>query len=287
MKSSAQVIADGTTHQAASLEEVASSMTDVSAQSQENNTNATNVQELVKQTLDVVERGNNQMGDMLQSMDKINETSAKVTKVIKVIDEIAFQTNLLALNAAVEAARAGKYGKGFAVVAEEVRNLATRSSAAAKDTTELIEHSTREIAQGVKNADQTAEVLDVISSGVTRVNDLISEIAMASSEQVSSIGEINKGLEQVNHIVQQNSAVAEETAASAVDLSGQSTELKRLISQFKLELTDMVPAESLSVPSELDQQLQRPSRGKPQARIAAVQGQEKVITLDDDDFGKY
>ena len=285
LKSSAQVIADGTSTQAGNLEEISSSMDVVSTQSQDNNSNATNVQDLVSQTLEVVQRGNHQMTDMLQSMNKINDTSAKVTKVVKVIDEIAFQTNLLALNAAIEAARAGKYGKGFAVVAEEVRNLASRSAEAAKNTTELIENSTREIEQGVKKADQTAEVLGEISSDVTRANDLIGDIAVASSEQVSSIKEINRGLGQINNIVQQNSAVSEETAASSAELSNQSTELQSLINQFKLTQNNTHVAGIVSVKQEQTQQPSETPAIKPPLKITTPPG--RMISLDDDDFGPY
>ncbi len=167
-------------------------------------------------------------------MKAIDENSSNVTKVIKVIDEIAFQTNLLALNAAVEAARAGKYGKGFAVVAEEVRNLAGRSAVAAKETNDLIEKSITEVANGVKKADETAAVLVSISDSVAKVNDLVGEIAASSQEQSSNIAEINKGLATMNDVVQQNSSISEETAAASEELSGQSTELQSLMGKFKI-----------------------------------------------------
>ncbi len=284
---SSQSIANGTSNQAANLEEISSSMSEVRSQAQENNKNAANVQQLVSQTLEVVEKGNKQMEDMLQSMTEINETSADVTKVIKVIDEIASQTNLLALNAAVEAARAGKYGKGFAVVADEVRSLASRSAEAARNTTELIENSAKQINQGVENADETAKVLNVITADVGKVNVLVGEIAGASNEQVVGIEEINKGLEQINEVVQQNSAISEETAASSSELSNQATDLQDLMSRFQTGKTDT----ALDQVNSWEQELAPPPADvpvkKPELQIEKPGSQRKMITLDDDDFGKY
>ncbi len=238
LSGSAQALASGTSEQAASLEEVSSSMNEVAAQTKVNNDNAIQARQLTDQTMEVVGKGNQQMREMLSSMDKINNTSSDISKIIKVIDEIASQTNLLALNAAVEAARAGKYGKGFAVVAEEVRSLAARSADAAKNTTELIENSAKEIELGVNNAGKTSEMLTEIVNSVTKVNDIVGEIASVSDEQQRGIEEINKGLVQVNDVVQQNSSISEETASASEELSGQSELMQQLIGQFKLNRVD-------------------------------------------------
>ncbi len=235
MHVSAQTLASGTSEQAASIEEISASMETVGGQSKANNDSSEQVKQLTGQALNEVRLGNERMQTMLHSMSKINEKSVGVSKVIKVIDEIAFQTNLLALNAAVEAARAGKFGKGFAVVAEEVRNLAGRSSVAAKNTTELIQSSISEVESGVKNADQMAESLTSISNGIDKVNDLIGEISASSNEQSLSVKEINLGIQRVNEVVQQNSAISEESAQTAQTLAEHSSHLEDMVANFQLK----------------------------------------------------
>ncbi|MCG8334656.1 MAG: methyl-accepting chemotaxis protein [Proteobacteria bacterium] len=232
LSSSAQSLANGTTQQAASLEETSSSMSEVEMRARRNTENADQAKQLTKTMSEVVDRGDSQMGEMLESMNHINRTSTEISKIIKVIDEIAFQTNLLALNAAVEAARAGKYGKGFAVVAEEVRNLAARSAEAAKNTTELIENSVKEVEKGVIRADKTAEVLKQVKESVSKVDDMVSDIAAASEEQKKGIEEINNGIVQINNVVQQNSSISEETASSSDELSNQANQLDSIVSKF-------------------------------------------------------
>jgi methyl-accepting chemotaxis protein len=175
------------------------------------------------------------MKDMLQSMDEINQSSNNISKIIKVIDDIAFQTNILALNAAVEAARAGQYGKGFAVVAEEVRNLAARSADAAKETTAMIEGSIRKVEIGTNMANETASSLNQIVDGITQAAELVGEIAQASNEQASGVAQVNDGITQVSQVVQTNSATSEESAASSEELAGQAELLKQMVARFKLK----------------------------------------------------
>ncbi len=286
VSNASQSLASGTTEQAASLEEISSSMSEVGSRSRTNTENANQAAQLSSQALQIADRGNKQMEEMLSSMDEINSSSANISKIIKVIDEIAFQTNLLALNAAVEAARAGKYGKGFAVVAEEVRNLAARSAEAAKNTTELIENSAKEVDSGVNNAGKTAEILNEISDSITKVNDLVGEIASASQEQTSGTDEINTALSQVNNVVQQNSSISEEAASASEELRGQAMALQQLMNRFTIkqgraatEPVQKMESSSVSVKPEPVPQLA--------VRVEKVTGSAKLITLDDDEFGKY
>jgi len=231
---SSQSLAQGSTEQASSIQELTASITEIAEQTKGNAVDSNKARELATDVMGNAERGNHQMTEMQESMVAINQSSVDISKIIKVIDDIAFQTNILALNAAVEAARAGQHGKGFAVVAEEVRNLAARSADAAKETTGLIEGSISKVQQGTKIANETAGALNEIVNGIEEVANLIGNIAKASNEQATGIAQINMGVEQVAQVVQQNSATAEQSAAASEELSGQSVLLKDMIDQFAL-----------------------------------------------------
>ncbi len=228
-------LSQGATEQAASLEEITSSMSEIGSQTRLNAENANMANSLSFDARDSAEKGNNEMAALNSAMNEINDSSKNISKIIKVIDEIAFQTNLLALNAAVEAARAGRHGKGFAVVAEEVRGLAARSATAAKETAELIENSIKTVDRGSTIAMKTGEALEEIKNASIKVADIISEINTSSNEQAQAISQINEGLTQIDKVTQTNTASAEESASASEQLSSQATLLRDLISKFKLD----------------------------------------------------
>ena len=234
----AQALAQGSTEQSATVQQLSSSIAAISEQTSHNAEMAGKAARLADAIIGNAEKGNKHMGDMIDAVHEINQASQSISKVIKVIDDIAFQTNILALNAAVEAARAGQHGKGFAVVAEEVRNLAAKSAEAAKDTSGLIANSMEKAALGARIAGDTAASLDEIVSGINESSVLIGDIAKSSEEQSTGITQINNGIDQVAQVVSQNSATAQQSAAASQQMSGQSELLQQMIAQFKLKETN-------------------------------------------------
>lgn len=237
--SASQSLAQGSTEQASSLEQITSSISDIADRTKANAEQANNANKLVHEAKEGAKMGNVQMGEMIDAMHDINLASENISKIIKVIDDIAFQTNILALNAAVEAARAGVHGKGFAVVAEEVRNLAAKSAQAANETAELIEDSIAKISKGSKLAEDTATALETIVVNIEKIVELISNIADASNQQATAITQIDQALGQVSHVVQSNSATSEECAAASEELSNQAMRLRELIAKFKLRAAEI------------------------------------------------
>ncbi|WP_444643079.1 methyl-accepting chemotaxis protein [Caproiciproducens sp. R1] len=231
---SSQALAQGATEQASSVEELAASISEISAQVQQNAAHATDASRNVNNVRAEIEISNRHMGEMVGAMSQISESSGQIGKIIKTIEDIAFQTNILALNAAVEAARAGAAGKGFAVVADEVRNLASKSAEAAKNTTDLIENSMKQVKNGTRIANETANSLLLVVDNTKEVADIVDQISRASKQQADSIGQITLGVEQISSVVQTNSATAEESAAASEELSGQAQTMKELVGKFKL-----------------------------------------------------
>ncbi|MBF0120261.1 MAG: Cache 3/Cache 2 fusion domain-containing protein [Desulfobacterales bacterium] len=234
LKATSLSVAQGASEQASSLEEISTSMSEISSQTKQNAINASTANNLASEAKNFAQRSNDQMTQMLNSINDINQSSKNIARIIKFIDEIAFQTNLLSLNAAIEAARAGKNGKGFAVVAEEVRNLATKSAHAAKETSTLIEDSINRVENGAKIAAHTAESLNEIMTAASKLTNIVSEIAIASNEQAQGVSQINIGLEQVDQVAQGSISHAEQSSSASEKLSMQATELQQLINMFKV-----------------------------------------------------
>ena len=230
----AQNLTRGSMEQASSIEELSATINDISDRIRKNAENAAKANQAAATGQEEILKSDGQMQDMKASMNRINEKSAEISKIIKTIDDIAFQTNILALNAAIEAARAGEAGKGFAVVADEVRNLAQKSAEAAKDTTVLIDDTVKAVEQGSRLADSTGKSLHEVVNGQKELSILISEIASASDEQANAVSQVTTGIDQISSVVQTNSATAEESSASSSELNDQARNLREQISRFRL-----------------------------------------------------
>lgn len=231
---SGQALAQGTTEQASSIQELTASIEEVADETRQNAIRADEANQRAVAVGENARVGNAQMETMTKAMTEISKASNGISQIIKVIDDIAFQTNILALNAAVEAARAGEHGKGFAVVAQEVRSLAIRSSQAVKETTQLIAGSLEKVEAGTAIANQTSLSLKGILDEIEKVAALVGDIAVASNDQALSIAQINRGIEEVSMVVQTNSATAEQSAAASEELSGQAQLLKQMVCAFEI-----------------------------------------------------
>ena len=233
-----QDLSSRTEQQAGSLEETASSMEELTATVRQNADNARQADTLAKAASELAVRGGAVVREVVGTMAAINASSRQIAEIISVIDGIAFQTNILALNAAVEAARAGEQGRGFAVVATEVRNLAYRSAAAAKDIKQLIDTSVGQVAAGSVQVQQAGTAMDDIVGGITRVTDIMGEISAASREQTLGIEQINEAVAQMDQVTQQNAALVEQAAAAAESMQEQARSLSELVGTFRLEPQD-------------------------------------------------
>jgi methyl-accepting chemotaxis protein len=223
-----------TESQASALQQTASSMHQLAHTVQNNAQTAQQAREVVTVSSDVASRGAQTMHHVVERMNEINTSASRIGEIVGVIDGIAFQTNILALNAAVEAARAGEHGRGFAVVASEVRALAQRSSTAAREIKSLIGDSTTKVDAGAKLVDEAGRTMQEIQSSVSRVAQLISDIADASQSQSRDIGQMNTAIAQLDTMTQQNAALVEQLAAAAQSLQGQSGSLHHAVGSFKV-----------------------------------------------------
>jgi methyl-accepting chemotaxis protein len=270
-----------TEQQAASLEETASSMEELTSTVKQNADNARQAGQLASSASDIAARGGEVVGQVVQTMQGITESSRKMADIIGVIDGIAFQTNILALNAAVEAARAGEQGRGFAVVASEVRSLAQRSAQAAKEIKGLIDDSVTRVDSGSALVERAGATMDEVVIAVKRVTDIMGEISSASEEQSRGIGQVNDAITQMDQVTQQNAALVEEAAAAAGSLEKQAHDLNQAVATFKLAGDDAAGSTVAAAPAMVSARpvvkktalrapaATKPSRPASAARIAA------------------
>ncbi|QJQ97205.1 HAMP domain-containing protein [Halomonas sp. PA5] len=262
--SGAQEIAQGnndlssrTEQQAASLEETASSMEQLTSTVGNNADNARQASQLAATASQTASRGGEVVGEVVDTMRDINQSSQQITEIIKVIDSIAFQTNILALNASVEAARAGEQGRGFAVVAGEVRSLASRSGEAAREIRGLIEASVAKVEAGTALVDQAGKTMKDIVESVLKVTDIMEEIASASQEQSNGIGQVNQAITQMDQVTQQNAGLVQQAASAASELEIEAGRLREAVALFRLapgEGLRLAPTSSVQVPVKLRQE---------------------------------
>jgi methyl-accepting chemotaxis protein len=288
---SSQSLSQGATEQAASLEETSASMEEMASMTRKNAENASQAATLVTGVAQQVEESNAALAGMVTSMSAIRESSNKVAKIIKTIDEIAFQTNILALNAAVEAARAGEAGMGFAVVADEVRNLAQRSAQAAKDTATLIEESIARSQEGATKVEQVAAAISTITTSVTQVKDIVQEVREASRQQTQGIDQVSQAIAQMEKVTQTTAATAEESAAASEELNAQAEGSMAVVHDLEAMVGGAERPAAVATPAEVEEVEDAPARvvtlqKRPAAGKKAT-AEEQIPFGDTGTFGKF
>ncbi|WP_024850189.1 methyl-accepting chemotaxis protein [Hydrogenovibrio kuenenii] len=275
--------------QAAALEETSATMDEMNSAVQANTQSAMDAAKLASEVRTQSSQGSEVMGQTIDAMEKIQESSHKIADIVTLIDGIAFQTNLLALNAAVEAARAGEHGRGFAVVAGEVRSLAQKSAEAAKDIKTLIDESVNRINQGTELASQSGGVLGVINESIDSVTKMIEQIAKASEEQAEGVSQVHQAIGQIDQVTQQNAALVEETTAAAESMSDQAEVLSKDMSYFKTGTTSKVsesPTRTAPTPiskvQALPKKFEKPSNSSHQLPTPL-----QVVKGNDDEWGEF
>ncbi|MCX7185189.1 MAG: methyl-accepting chemotaxis protein [Nitrosospira sp.] len=279
-----------TEQQASSLEETASSMEELTSTVKQNAENSRQANQLAIGASEIAVKGGNVVSQVVTTMSSINDSSKKIVDIISVIDGIAFQTNILALNAAVEAARAGEQGRGFAVVATEVRNLAQRSAAAAKEIKELISDSVEKVGSGTKLVDEAGKTMQEIVSSVKRVTDIMSEITAASQEQSAGIEQVNQAITSMDEGVQQNAALVEQATAAAESMEEQAQNLATAVATFKLnEGTNSRPARvtQLFAAKPAKKEESRKIAAAPAVRAKPTLRDKAVAAGGDDDWAEF